>query len=95
MIATLLQDPDVVNPDCKTLDIQPREGNGVGVTEAPRGLLLYNIWSDSEGICKKCNLLVATNHNIAGIEKTLMHVAKQVFEDKALDGLKLPDPWIK
>jgi F420-non-reducing hydrogenase large subunit len=95
MIATLLQDDDVVNPDCKTLDVQPREGNGVGVTEAPRGLLLYNIWSDAEGICKKANLLVATNHNIAGIEKSLIHVAKQVFEDKALDGLKLPDPWIK
>jgi len=95
VVATLLQDPDIVNPDCKTLDIEPREGNGVGITEAPRGLLLYNIWSDNEGICKKANLLVATNHNIAGIEKTLMHVAKQVFEDKALDGLKLPDPWIK
>ncbi len=95
IIATLLKDPDVVNPDCKTLDVEPREGNGVGVTEAPRGLLLYNIWSDAAGICKKLNLLVATNHNIAGIEKTLMHTAKQVFEDKALDGLKLPDPWIK
>jgi coenzyme F420-reducing hydrogenase alpha subunit len=94
MIATLLKDPDVVNPDCKTLDVEPREGNGVGVTEAPRGLLLYNIWSDAEGICKKLNLLVATNHNIAGIEKTLMHVSKQVFEDKALEGLALPKPWI-
>jgi F420-non-reducing hydrogenase large subunit len=95
MIATLLQDPDIVNPDCKTLDVQPREADGVGLVEAPRGLLLYHIWSDMEGICKKANLLVATNHNIAGIEKTLLHVAKQVFEDKALDGLKLPDPWIK
>ena len=94
MVATLLKDPDIVNPDCKTLDVEPREGNGVGVTEAPRGILLYHIWTDFEGICKKLNLLVATNHNIAGIEKTLMHVAKQVFEDKALEGLKLPDPWI-
>ena len=95
VIANLLQDPDVVNPDCKTLDVEPREGSGVGMTEAPRGILLYNIFSDNQGICKKANLLVATNHNIAGIEKTLMHVAKQVFEDKALEGLKLPDPWIK
>ncbi|MFX0038888.1 MAG: Ni/Fe hydrogenase subunit alpha [Promethearchaeota archaeon] len=95
MIATLLQDPDIVNPDCKTLDVQPREADGVGLVEAPRGILLYHIFSDGDGICKKANLLVATNHNIAGIEKTLMHVAKQVFEDKALDGLKLPDPWIK
>lgn len=95
MIAMLLQDPDIVNPDCKTLDVQPREADGVGLVEAPRGLLLYHIWSDAEGICKKANLLVATNHNIAGIEKTLMHVAKQVFEDKILENLKLPDPWIK
>ena len=95
MIATLLQDPDIVNPDCKTLDIEPREAEGIGIVEAPRGLLLYHIWSDNDGICKKANLLVATNHNIAGIEKTLMHVAKQIFEDKALDKLKLPEPWIK
>jgi F420-non-reducing hydrogenase large subunit len=95
MIATLLQDDDIVNSNCKTLDVQPREGDGVGLTEAPRGILLYHIWSDAQGICKKANLLVATNHNIAGIEKTLMHVAKQVFEQNALSGLKLPDPWIK
>jgi F420-non-reducing hydrogenase large subunit len=95
IIKNLLEDPDICNPDCKTLDIEPREGNGVGVTEAPRGLLLYNIWSDADGLCKKLNLLVATNHNIAGIEKTLMHTAKQVFEDKALEKVKLPTPWIK
>jgi coenzyme F420-reducing hydrogenase alpha subunit len=40
-------------------------------------------------------MLVATNHNIAGIEKSLMHAAKQIFEENALNGLKLPDPWIK
>jgi len=95
MIATLLKDPDVVNPDCKTLDVQPREGDGVGLVEAPRGILLYHLFGDGDGIVKKANLLVATNHNMAGIEKTLMHVAKQVFEDKALEKLKLPDPWIK
>jgi len=95
LIKELLEDPDICNPDCKTLDVEPREGQGIGVTEAPRGLLLYHIWSDAEGICKKLNLLVATNHNIAGIEKSLMHTAKQVFEDKALEGLKLPEPWIK
>jgi len=95
MIATLLRDSEICSPDCKTLDVVPREGDGVGLVEAPRGLLLYHIWSDVDGICKKLNLLVATNHNIAGIEKTLMHVAKQVVEDKALEGIKLPDPWIK
>jgi F420-non-reducing hydrogenase large subunit len=95
VVKTLLEDPDVCNPDCKTLDVEPREGDGIGLVEAPRGLLLYHIWSDAEGMCKKANLLVATNHNIAGIEKSLMHVAKQVFEDKVLEKVKLPQPWIK
>jgi F420-non-reducing hydrogenase large subunit len=95
VVKTLLEDPDVCNPDCKTLDVEPREGEGIGLVEAPRGLLLYHIWSDAEGMCKKANLLVATNHNIAGIEKSLMHVAKQVFEDKVLEKVKLPQPWIK
>lgn len=95
VIKMMLEDPDIVNPDCKTLDVEPKEGQGVAITEAPRGLLLYNIWSDAQGMCKKLNLLVATNHNIAGIEKSLMHTAKQIFEQKALDKIKLPDPWIK
>ena len=95
LIKQYLEDPDIVNPDCKTLDVEPKAGQGIGVTEAPRGLLLYHIWSDADGMCEKLNLLVATNHNIAGIEKSLMHTAKQVFEDNALDGLNLPDPWIK
>ncbi len=94
-IKSLLEDPDIVNPDCKTLDIQPKEGEGIGLVGAPHGLLLYHIWSDQEGICKKANLLVQTNHNIAGIEKTILHFAKQVSEDKALDNLKIPDPWLK
>ncbi|MFX0071210.1 MAG: Ni/Fe hydrogenase subunit alpha, partial [Candidatus Hermodarchaeota archaeon] len=46
IIATLLQDPDVCNPDCKTLDVEPREADGVGLVEAPRGILLYHIFSD-------------------------------------------------
>ena len=95
VVKTLLEDPDICNPDCKTLDVEPREGDGIGLVEAPRGLLLYHIWSDAEGMCKKANLLVATNHNIAGIEKSLMHVAKQVFEDKVLEKVILPQPWIK
>jgi hypothetical protein len=40
-------------------------------------------------------MVVATNNNIAGIEASLMDAAKQIFEDKAHESLKLPDPMIK
>jgi hypothetical protein len=39
-------------------------------------------------------MVVATNNNIAGLEQSLLKTAKQIFEDKALDDLKLPEPMI-
>ncbi|TFG17277.1 MAG: Ni/Fe hydrogenase subunit alpha [Promethearchaeota archaeon] len=94
-IATLLKDPDIVSTDIKTMDVEPRAGRGVGMVEAPRGTLIYDLTSDEKGICKKANLLVATNHNLGGIDKLVTHVAKQVVEQDALSKIKLPDPWVK
>jgi coenzyme F420-reducing hydrogenase alpha subunit len=39
-------------------------------------------------------MIVATNNNIGGIEKSLMEVAKQVFEQKAHQKVKFPKPMI-
>jgi F420-non-reducing hydrogenase large subunit len=94
-IKRLLEDPEIVSTDVKLSDVEPKAGEGVGVVEAPRGTLLHNYVSDDKGMLVKANLIVATNNNIAGIEKSLMVAAKQIFEDKALDGLKLPDPMVK
>jgi F420-non-reducing hydrogenase large subunit len=93
--AVLLKDPKILSTDIKTLDVQPREGRGVGMVEAPRGNLIYDIKTDKDGICRNLNILVATNHNIAGIEKSVKHVAKQVLEDNALAKIKLPEPMLK
>jgi F420-non-reducing hydrogenase large subunit len=94
-IKTLLEDPEIVSTDVKTVDVVPKAGNGVGMVEAPRGSLIHNYWTNDKGIITKANLLVATNHNIGGIEKTLKQVAKQVFEQNVLKDLKLPEPMIK
>ncbi len=91
----LLEDPDICNTDVKLSDVEPRAGDGVGMVEAPRGTLMHNYVSDDKGMLVKANLIVATNNNIAGIEKSLMTAAKQVFEDKAHESLKLPDPLVK
>jgi F420-non-reducing hydrogenase large subunit len=94
-IAKLLNDPDICDTDVKVADVEPKAGNGVGIVEAPRGILLHNYVSDDKGMLTKANLVVATNNNIAGIEKSLMVAAKQIFEDKALESLKLPEPMVK
>lgn len=94
-IKTLLEDPMIVSTDVKLSDVEPKAGDGVGLVEAPRGTLLHHYTSDEEGILTDANLIVATNNNIAGIEKSLMVAAKQIFEDKAHESLTLPDPLVK
>jgi F420-non-reducing hydrogenase large subunit len=94
-IAGLLNDPDICNTDVKISDVEPKAGEGVGIVEAPRGILLHNYVSDDKGMLTKANLIVATNNNIAGIEKSLMTAAKQIFEDKAHESLVLPEPMVK
>ena len=95
LIKTLLEDPEIVSTDVKLSDVQPKAGDGVGVVEAPRGTLLHHYESDENGMLVKANLIVATNNNIAGIEKSLLVAAKQIFEDKIHESLKLPDPMVK
>ncbi|MHA1300400.1 MAG: Ni/Fe hydrogenase subunit alpha [Candidatus Helarchaeota archaeon] len=95
-IKTLLEDPEIVSTDVKLADVTPKEGFGVGQTEAPRGTLIHSYWTNNEGIITKANLLVATNHNIGGIELTIKGAAKQIFEDKIVEQIadKLPKPMM-
>ncbi len=94
-IEELLNDPDIVSTDVKLSDVEPKKGNGVGCVEAPRGTLIHHYWSDERGVITKVNLIVATNNNIAGIEKSLLQAAKQIFEQRAHESLKLPKPMIE
>jgi F420-non-reducing hydrogenase large subunit len=94
-IKTLLEDDDIVSTDIKLSDVEPKAGEGVGVVEAPRGILLHNYTSDEKGILTHANLVVATNNNIAGIEKSLMDAAKFILEEDGLKKLNLPEPLVK
>ncbi|MEM2143336.1 MAG: Ni/Fe hydrogenase subunit alpha [Candidatus Thorarchaeota archaeon] len=95
MIKALLEDPEIVSTDVKLSDVEPRAGVGVGIVEAPRGTLIHHYESDDKGMCVKANIIVSTNNNIAGIEKSLMDAARQVFEQKIHESLKLPEPMVK
>ncbi len=91
----LLEDPEIVSTDVKLADVSPKAGEGVGIVEAPRGTLIHNYWSDDAGLVAKANLIVATNHNIGAIELGIKQLAKNVFENKIHEQLKLPEPLVK
>jgi F420-non-reducing hydrogenase large subunit len=91
----LLEDKDIVSTDVKNEVVKPKEGNGVGVVEAPRGNLIHNYWTDRDGIITKANLIVATNNNAGAIDKCLQAASRQIFEEKLHLKLKLPEPMVK
>lgn len=53
------------------------ELEGVGVVEAPRGVLIHHYWADQVGKLTRVNLIVATVHNNAGINQSVAEVAKE------------------
>mgnify|MGYP000147266499 CR=1 FL=1 len=80
----LANDEDILKSDIRTLpDSVPTEG--VGVVEAPRGVLIHNYMTDEKGIIQKANLLVATVHNSAPITMSVEKAAKGVIKNFQVD----------
>lgn len=55
----------------KPLPVEKKEGIGVGVIEAPRGTLYYKLTVDAKGRVKEGDIVVPTNQNQIGIEKSI------------------------
>ncbi|MCG9478853.1 MAG: Ni/Fe hydrogenase subunit alpha [Actinomycetia bacterium] len=70
------------------VDIQPKAGRGVGVVEAPRGLLIHDYTYGDDGKVAKANLIIPTNMNYANVEKDLEALVPAVI-DKSEDEIKL------
>jgi coenzyme F420-reducing hydrogenase alpha subunit len=52
-------------------EIVPKECTGIGVTEAPRGLLYHSYSLDSKGFVTDSNMIIPTQQNIKSIELDL------------------------
>ena len=70
----LLQDDRIVAQDVRT-QVWRQGGEGIGVIEAPRGLLIHHYWADDTGKLEKANIIVATAHNNGAINKLVAQVA--------------------
>src|SRR5581483_4464577 len=61
---------------------------GIGIIEAPRGLLIHHYNVDENGAITHANLIVATGHNSMAIDHGVEQVAKAfVHGDKLDDGM--------
>lgn len=58
----------------------PKNSEGVGVIEAPRGTLIHHYWVDSYGAIQKANLIVATGHNNIAMNRSVTLVAKEYIK---------------
>jgi len=71
----LLDDPEIMSKDVCAFSGQIT-GHGVGCLEAPRGTLMHDYHTDSEGKLTAVNLIIATGHNNWAMCKSVDEVAK-------------------
>lgn len=50
---------------------------GIGVSEAPRGTLIHHYVVDDDGIIQTANLVIATGHNAAAMNRSVRQVAQR------------------
>ncbi len=58
-------------------------GEGVGIVEAPRGLLTHHYKTDEKGFIKEANLIVGTTNNNAAISMSIKKVAEGLIRKGA------------
>lgn len=84
MMRELAADPDLIDPEVRNIPISKPE-EGVGVVEAPRGTLIHHYRTDSRGVIKSANLIVATQNNAARIAMSVDKAAKSMIHNGDVD----------
>lgn len=83
----LAKDPEIASKEVRIIPTA-KPDEGVGVVEAPRGVLIHHYKTDSEGLVEALNLIVATTHNNAGINLSIKRAAQNLINNWQInDGL--------
>jgi NAD-reducing hydrogenase large subunit len=79
----LLDDPEIMDTHVRaTAGVNAMEG--VGIAEAPRGILIHHYKVDDKGAMKWANLIIATGHNNLAISQGVEQVAKAFIDGNRL-----------
>jgi coenzyme F420-reducing hydrogenase alpha subunit len=68
--------------------VKPRTGRGIGVVEAPRGILFHHYTYDDTGVLQDANCVIPTNQNHNNIQKDMDKLAP-VLIDKSEPEVRL------
>jgi F420-non-reducing hydrogenase large subunit len=84
----LCRDEEITSPDVRTIPTATPD-EGVGVVEAPRGVLIHHYQTDKNGIVEKVNLIVATAHNYPAMNMSIKKAAQGLIKkgQAATEGL--------
>jgi NAD-reducing hydrogenase large subunit len=86
-IQELLQSPDVLDTNVRAY-ARANNTEGIGVSEAPRGTLIHHYKVDRDGLITWANLIIATGHNNAAMNRGVLQVARHfVHGNKISEGM--------
>jgi NAD-reducing hydrogenase large subunit len=86
-IEQLLSSPDALDTNVRAR-ASVNNGEGIGVSEAPRGTLMHHYKVDTNGLITWANLIIATGHNNAAMNRGVLQVARHfVHGNRLSDGM--------
>ena len=75
----LLSNPAITGKELR-VPVKARAATGVGVIEAPRGVLIHDYDTDDKGMITRANIIVATAHNNKAINAGLKNTAQKIID---------------
>jgi F420-non-reducing hydrogenase large subunit len=75
----LCRDKEITSPEIRTIPTATPD-EGVGVVEAPRGVLIHHYKTDAKGMVQKVNLIVATAHNYPAMNMSVKKAAQGLIK---------------
>jgi len=79
----LLENPAILDRHVRAR-AEVNAGEGVGVAEAPRGILIHHYKVDEHGAMQWANLIIATGHNNLAISRSIEQVSKYYVKGNQL-----------
>ncbi|MCG3177936.1 MAG: NAD-reducing hydrogenase HoxS subunit beta [Phycisphaerae bacterium] len=83
MIEQILNDPEILSTHVRA-EAGPNARRGIGISEAPRGLLIHDYTIDEQGLMRGANLIIATGHNNLAMSRGILQVARRYVDGNNL-----------
>ncbi|RLF47678.1 MAG: Ni/Fe hydrogenase subunit alpha [Thermoplasmata archaeon] len=83
----LANDNAITGSDIRNMPNEP--GEGIGVIEAARGVLIHHYKLDDNGLVKEANMIVATTNNNAAINMSVANAARKVIKNGKVNDILL------